>query len=250
MSSSEIDTGNSGLRAGLKSILKLMLPKPVIEERSRYIRLGRAGGAYARLKALDLLGMRRYNKHVPPTNARSFMFVCHGNIMRSPTAELLLKRALATQGIEGVSVISSGIHATPGTRAHPWAQAAVVGLGLSLAEHQSKLITSEIVDATEVIFAMDFQNLAELLVHFPEARSKVFLLSSFANGKQWCREIPDPYFGGVEETRNCFAVLQTCVNNLVLHLRQPTNRNATRQEDIGVNLKNAPRRKTDETGHE
>ncbi len=212
----------SNLMATLKAILKPMIPKRVIDERYKFARLGAAGKAYARLRALDAIGMRGHNR-IPPPDARSFMFVCHGNIMRSPMAELLLKRALAARKIEGITVFSSGIHATPGTEAHSRAQAAALELGLSLANHRSKLITAEMVAATDVIFAMDFQNQAELIVHFPDARSKIFLLSAFANhGKQF-REIPDPYFGGEEETRQCFGVLQTCVNNMVQSMLQSLN---------------------------
>ena len=212
----------SQLKTALKSVLKPIIPKRLIDERSKFIRLGPAGITYARLRALDMIGTRQ--KRTPPNNARSFMFVCHGNIMRSPTAELLLKRALTTEKIVGIAVISSGIHATPGTEAHPRAQAAARALGLSLKNHRSKLITPEMVAATEVIFAMDFQNLAELMVQFPDAQSKFFLLSSYADEKQRYREIPDPYFGGEEETRICFSVLQKCVSNLVQNLQRSKNK--------------------------
>ena len=207
--------------AALKTILKPMIPKRVIDERYKFARLGAAGKAYARLRTLDAIGLRAHHNRVPARNARSFMFVCHGNIMRSPTAEFLLKRALATRKIGGMTVISSGTHATPGTEAHPRAQAAALELGLSLASHRSKLITAETVAASDVILAMDFQNHAELTVHFPDARSKVFLMSAFADGAQQFREIPDPYFGGEQETRECVSVLQACVDRMVEHIMQP-----------------------------
>jgi protein-tyrosine-phosphatase len=48
--------------------------------------------------------------------------------------------------------------------------------------------------------------------------SKVVMLSAYAEGAQRCREIPDPYFGDLEATRRCYALLQTCIHNLAAEL--------------------------------
>jgi protein-tyrosine-phosphatase len=66
----------------------------------------------------------------------------------------------------------------------------------------------------EAILAMDFQNQAELLIKSPNAQDKILLLSAYAERGQRYREIPNPYFGDQEAARNCYAVLQTCINNL------------------------------------
>jgi protein-tyrosine-phosphatase len=67
---------------------------------------------------------------------------------------------------------------------------------------------------SDLIFAMDFENLAELQTLYPAARNKIFLLSRYAEGRQRNREIPDPYFGDIETTRRCYSVLRACINNL------------------------------------
>jgi len=146
--------------------------------------------------------------------AKSFLFVCYGNLMRSPMAEAMLKNALAGQGINGVVVKSAGLHAQPGREVHPWALAVSREIGMPLDQHRAQLLTPELASRSDAIFAMDFENLAELETLYPEAKHKTFLLSYYAEGKQWRREIPDPYFGGIETTRRCYALLSECVGNL------------------------------------
>jgi protein-tyrosine-phosphatase len=214
-------------QSALKRIFAPLVPKRLIEERGIFIRLGQAGRTYAKLRLLDTIGIRQSNHPSVPSGACSFLFVCHGNIMRSPMAELMLRRALSECHHEEIMVSSAGIHATPGTEAHPRARVAARDIGLLLDQHRSKLLTAEMVANADTVFAMDFQNQAELLTHFPQAREKIFLLSDYAEGEQRGRPIPDPYFGDQDETSRCYAVLQTCVNNLVKSILQTRNRAAT-----------------------
>jgi len=79
-------------------------------------------------------------------------------------------------------------------------------------------MTEEIAKKADAIFAMDFQNKAELLARFPDAERKIFMMSAYAEGAQRYREIDDPYFGGEEEVRRCYALINTCVHNLVRSL--------------------------------
>jgi protein-tyrosine-phosphatase len=198
----------------VKRILRALVPKRLLRERGIFFRLGPAWLAYARLRINDAMKIGRSNQRQASPGARSFLFVCYGNIMRSPMAELMLKRVLAESGREGIVVRSAGIHATPGTAAEPRAQLAAAELGLPLTHHRSQLLTAEMMEESDVVFAMDFQNQAELLTRFPQARDKVLLLSAYAEGDQRGREIRDPYYGDQDESRRCYSLLQSCVNNL------------------------------------
>ena len=210
----------------LKRVLRPLLPQSILRDRDTYLRLGpKTGRTYLRLRVLDRLGLRGSNKRKAPSNARSFVFVCFGNIMRSPMAELMFRRTLAEHGEYDMEICSAGIHAIPGSEAHPRSQVAARELGLPLDYHRSKLLTPEMVAKADAIFAMDFQNKAELLNLYPESRNKIFMLSAYAEGKYRYREIPDPFFGDQDEARRCYALLQTCVHNLVKSLR-PTSKGA------------------------
>lgn len=202
----------------VKRVLRPLIPQRLLKDREVYLRLGqRTGSTYLRLRILDTMGIRSGRK--VPANARSFVFVCFGNIMRSPMAELMFRRTLAEHGEYGMDICSAGIHAQPGSEAHPRSQIAARELGLPLDYHRSKLLTPEMVAKADALFAMDFQNKAELLHLYPEARHKIFMLSAYAEGRYRNREIPDPYFGDQGEARRCYALLQTCVHNLVKTLR-------------------------------
>ena len=78
----------------------------------------------------DVLGVRAANQRLVPPSARSFVFVCFGNIMRSAMAEFLMRQALNEAGLEQqVRIVSAGLHASAGREAHPWAQEASAGSG-------------------------------------------------------------------------------------------------------------------------
>ncbi|HWW13950.1 MAG TPA: hypothetical protein VN310_04745 [Candidatus Dormibacteraeota bacterium] len=198
----------------LKKFFGLLVPHRLRQERDIVLRLGHAGRTYAKVRVLDTMGIRASKPHPASPSARAFLFVCYGNIMRSPMAERMLKHALSQYHQEGITVASAGIHATPGTEAHPRARAAAPVFGLSLDDHRSKLLTAEMIASADAVFAMDFQNQAELLTQFPQAADKIFLLSSYAEGGQRGRAIADPYFGDQDEMSRCCTVLQACINNL------------------------------------
>lgn len=201
-----------------------LVPKRLIRERDIFLRLEGAGRTYVKLCLLDSIGMRELARRRAPVEARSFVFVCHGNIMRSPMAELMLKRVLSQYQEAGITVLSAGIHAIPGSEAHPQARVAGRELGMLLDQHRSKLLTEDMVTNADAVFAMDFQNLAELLTRFPQSREKIFMLSAYAEGAQRGRPIADPYFGDQQQTARCYAQLQICVTNLAKSLRISTTR--------------------------
>jgi len=209
------DTRESLLRKGLRAIV----PRRLRAERGVMLRLGpRAGRAYLKLRLLGMAGLGSSNLRKASPNARSVVFVCFGNIMRSPMAEQMFRRAVAERGLEGIRVRSAGIHATAGSEAHPRARVAARELGLPLDDHRSQLLTNSMVDEADAIFAMDFQNKAELLALFPQSESKIFMLGAYADGARQQCEIADPYFGDQDEARQCYRILQACINNLAASL--------------------------------
>ena len=210
-------------KTAFKDVLRKFIPNFLLQQRSIVLRLGpRAGRIYAGLRLLDAVGVRTANQRMAPPTARSFVFVCFGNIMRSAMAEFLMRDALCESGqVEAgqVRIVSAGLHATPGREAHPWAQAAAADLGLSLAAHRAKALTREMVEQADCVLAMDFQNKAELLTLHPDAEEKIYMLSAYADGPWRSREIPDPYLGDLESTRFCGRQLRTCIQNLIASTR-------------------------------
>lgn len=206
-------------KSRLRKALRTLVPVRFLQERAIFFRLGpNAGPIYARLQLLDWMGMRSSNLVQVSQGARSFAFVCFGNLMRSPMAEAMFRKELESVRLPGIHVVSAGLHAVPGKPAHPWALAAAQELHIPLTEHHARPLTEEMIAAADAVFAMDFQNKAELLARYPESKNKIFMMSVYANGSQRGREIQDPYFGSLVGTRECYAVLQTCIRNLTAAL--------------------------------
>lgn len=206
--------------SGSKAILRRFVPDVLLMEREIIQQLGsKAGRVYIRLRLLDALGIRAPNRRLARPSARSLVFVCWGNIMRSAMAEFLMRRALHEAGLtEQVQIISAGLHATAGREAHPWAREASIELGISLTEHRAKPLTLEMAERADCIFAMDFQNKAELLALYPAFREKICMLSAYSDGPGRYREIRDPYHEDLEGTLLCGQQLQTCICNLMRSL--------------------------------
>lgn len=195
--------------------LRNLVPASLLRERETFLRLGpKAGPIYARLRLLDLVGVRSPNMRRVPSGARSFLFVCFGNLMRSPMAEVLFRKSVSDADLGGIRIDSAGLHAVPGSEAHPWALIASREIGVPLISHRAQPVTADLVMQADVIFAMDFQNKAELLARFPEFESKIVMLGAYAEAPFRYREIPDPYFGDIDATRRCYGVLQGCIRNL------------------------------------
>ncbi|MGB8061949.1 MAG: hypothetical protein WCF26_08645 [Candidatus Sulfotelmatobacter sp.] len=205
------------IASAAKDVLRKFVPGFLLRERDIVRRLGPgAGRIYARLYVLDLLRIRTDNQRLVPPSARTFVFVCYGNIMRSAMAEFLMRKALRDAGREPqVRIMSAGLHVCAGSEAHPRAQEASAELGVSLAEHRAKPLTQQMIEDADCVFAMDFQNKAELLTLYPEFQKKIYMLSAYAEGPWRYREIPDPYTGDLETARFCARQLQTCIRNLI-----------------------------------
>jgi len=204
----------------LRAAYRKLLPRRFKTFLERYQRLEpRARSVYLKLQLKDTLGMPDLaTRRTTPRSARSFVTVCFGNIMRSPMAGLMLRDALASHEVDGAQVKSAGLHARAGREAHPWAVAASREIGLPLDDHVAQPLTEEMVAHADAILAMDFENLAELLIRYPESANKMFMLSAYGDETQRCHEIADPYFGDLEETRGCYASIKRCVQNLAASL--------------------------------
>ena len=124
--------------------------------------------------------------------------VCMGNICRSPTAEGMFRKHVADAGLaDRILVESAGTHAYhAGAPPDHRAQAAAVRRGVTLTHIRARRISDDDFEAFDYIFAMDKDNLGELLERAPEEhREKVRLFLDFAGTGQ-VAEVPDPYYGG------------------------------------------------------
>jgi len=200
---------------GLRATAKKLLPEVIVKEVQRYRAFTTPERPiYLRNRVLNGIGLDRPVLLRSPEKVRSVLFVCFGNIIRSPMCEALLIRELAPVTEIRISVSSAGLNALSGRPAHPWAIAAAWDFGISLEGHRTRLLNKQMVDEADAIFAMDYQNQVQLLTRWPGAKEKLYMLSAYAGGHYRSVEIPDPYYMGQDGTIVCYRGLKTCIDGL------------------------------------
>ncbi|MES9991405.1 MAG: low molecular weight protein-tyrosine-phosphatase [Candidatus Thiodiazotropha sp.] len=131
-------------------------------------------------------------------NKISILFVCMGNICRSPTAQGVFRELVAQQGLSDyIATDSAGtINYHAGSKPDRRARETAVKRGLDLSDLRARVVTVDDFDLFDYVVAMDRSNYADLLAICPEGREeRLHLFLDFAPD-QPMREVPDPYYGG------------------------------------------------------
>ncbi len=127
------------------------------------------------------------------------LFVCHGNICRSPYAEHALRRELGREGVENWTVESAGF-VKPDRPSPVEARRVAARRGVDLEEHRSRLLTSESVGSADLIYVMSAAQERDLLARFAVASEVVWVLGDLDPDPISKRTIRDP----VEQPESVF----------------------------------------------
>lgn len=152
---------------------------------------------------------------------KSVLFVCMGNICRSPTAEGVFRHFVKEAGLEDeIDVDSAGTHAYHvGEAPDRRAMAAAERRGVSLAEIQARRVADSDFEKFDYIIAMDEDNQSRLLDQAPEEhRSKVTLFLSHTAGEE--TEVPDPYYGGAAGFERVLDLVEDASRNFLESIRR------------------------------
>lgn len=152
------------------------------------------------------------------------LFVCLGNICRSPSAEAVFRAYVERQGyVDRIEIDSAGLIAHhEGEQADRRMQAHARRRGYELTSI-SRPISYEDFFLYDYIVGMDECNRSELLRRAPteEARTKISLLTDW-NDKALMDHVPDPYYGGAEGFEQVLDLLEDCVPHLLRAITQNT----------------------------
>ena len=154
------------------------------------------------------------------------LFVCLGNICRSPMAEGLFRRELERRGIDHlVEVDSAGtgswhIGEPPDGRA----QRAIARRGVDISALRGRQVKRPDLDAFDLILAMDAENLSDLMALANEEQmQRIRMFLDFAPERVE-REVPDPYFGGEEGFEHVLDLLEEAARGLADHVEEELRR--------------------------
>jgi protein-tyrosine phosphatase len=143
------------------------------------------------------------------------LFVCLGNICRSPTAEAVMRGLVAEAGLDGeIEVESAGtgkwhIGYPPDERS----VAAAAERGVELTGEARQVAQGDF-DGFDLLIAMDRQNRDDLLAmaQSESDREKVRLLRSYADGEL---DVPDPYYGGEDGFSEVVEIIERSCKALI-----------------------------------
>ena len=152
----------------------------------------------------------------------SVLFVCMGNICRSPTAEGTFRKVAENAGlIERLHIDSAGTHAYhSGEPPDQRARAAAERRGIDLGGQRARRVTDEDFELFDLVIAMDRLNLETLRDRADAAHhGKLRLMLEFARAAAG-DDVPDPYYGGASGFERVLDLVEDAAEGLLDHIRR------------------------------
>jgi glycine hydroxymethyltransferase len=164
---------------------------------------------------------------------KSVLFVCTGNICRSPIAEGIFRRLLGNR--KEIEVASAGVHAVHGQPPSLYAVQVCEEEGVDISGLRSQPLTAALIDRATHIFAMTGAHLETIQMLFPQGAEKSFLLREFEEpGTTVWRDVPDPIGLGREVYEDCARTIKNALPSVLAFVEQGqlVRPGAARRSDI------------------
>ncbi|MCC7518124.1 MAG: ribose 5-phosphate isomerase B [Verrucomicrobiae bacterium] len=151
---------------------------------------------------------------------KTVLFVCTGNLCRSPMAEGLFRHLLGRR--RDLRAVSAGLGAAAGQRPSEHAVRAMAEIGVDIAGQRSQPVTAEIVHQADAIFAMTRGHVESLVALYPSASVRIHLLREFQEGiPESEREVPDPIGMPYSAYADCRDALREAMPSVLAFLDRP-----------------------------
>jgi len=173
------------------SVVRRIIPGSIRRRYRQYRQLDkRCRGTYVHRWIKSTFGFRNARRLRGLAAVSSILFVCRGNIQRSPFAAAVLTAALQ-DGQSRFHIVSAGTHAAAGSQTDPRILKAAFDLGITV-QGEPQNITEELARDADLIIVMDYMIEADILTRFPFSKDKVFLLREWTPSAGSDLEILDP----------------------------------------------------------
>jgi len=150
---------------------------------------------------------------------KSVLFVCTGNICRSPIAEGLFRRLTGNR--KDIEVASAGVHAVRGQPPSLYAVEVCAEEGTNISDLRSQPLTGALVDQATHIFAMTGAHVETIQTLFPQSAEKTFLIREFEQpGTTVWRDVPDPIGLGREVYEDCARIIKNALPSVLAFVEQ------------------------------
>ena len=146
------------------------------------------------------------------------IFVCTGNICRSPMAEGVLRHRWAAAGRSDLVVSSMGTHGLDSAPAQPFARDVCNDSGIDISTHLSRPLVGEELREADLILCMEPSHRAFLQTFFPWCKERIDLLGAWPGKTTRKSGIPDPMGGSPAVYRKVFEQIAAHVQRILPEL--------------------------------
>lgn len=150
------------------------------------------------------------------------LFVCMGNICRSPTAEGVFRHIVNSAGLaDKIHIDSAGTHSYHiGSTPDPRAQAAALNRNIDLSSQRARKVKGADFDEFDYVLAMDHSNYSDLRdISSEDTQDRLSLFLDFAETVS-TREVPDPYYGGDQGFEHVLDLVEEASRGLLASIRE------------------------------
>lgn len=150
---------------------------------------------------------------------KKLLFVCTGNICRSPTADACMRTALKQNGLNSWQVDSAGTHGYHvGEAPDPRAVQTAKKHHITMDGITARQVTREDFNTFDYIFAMDREHYRQLATLQPDGTpAQLHLYLQFANGEN--ADVPDPYYGSIKDFQHMFNLIDAATQAMLKKLQ-------------------------------